>query len=105
MKKQINFRATGRKVLRGSENVAKFSLAAIFEAVGFELTFMGLQAAKSDVKAIGRLGKYAVKPDVYKVKKRGFFHKSKNVNINPITGSMKPDKTGKKPINKKAIRF
>lgn len=92
------------KVGIAASNVAKVGTGVALGVATMECALFGAQEAEQDVKTAVRFGKYLVSPDVYKVK-HGVFGKTKNVNVNPITGKMKDDKTGKEPVNKKAFRI
>lgn len=99
---KTNLKKIGQQALTGGKNVGKVALATAFGAAALECTFFGLRVAEADARVVAKEVKYKFDPDVYKVKK-GFFGKTKNVNISPMTGRVSADKTGKKPVNKKAI--
>lgn len=92
------------KVKDTATDVVKIAATALLTGAAVETTFKGSEMMFSDVRAIGKCIKHAVNPDVYRVKfGKNPFAKPVNVNINPVTGRIKKDRTGKAPKNKKTI--
>lgn len=92
------------KIIDVLGNVGKFAAIGTAAVGSFFAVAEGMDTAIGACEQGAKLAKYAISPDVYSAK-TSRWGKTQHVNINPVTGNWKLDKSGKTPVNDKTMKL